>query len=285
MKHLLLFVIALGLALPSRGSKVESACGQVVLRANVEVNDGEFSLADLLPTDTCSALRRVAARMPLGRAPLPGSPRVLKGEEIRVLTRALLDKSQSLGTNLLQQDANFQVPERITVRRAGARASCSDLAGAMAHASLSGRTGSLAQENLVRDAHCGAADRVRQDVPIAITRTAWNPALTSWEITARCLEPKDCVPFLISTRGNSLPADALSFPGLRAKSHLSTEPPRTRPGQRMTLLWNQDGIQAVLRVTCLDRGGPGETVRARVQQGGLILRAKVINAETLRMQL
>jgi hypothetical protein len=292
MKHLLifvgvLFVGALGLALPSMGSEAEPACGPITVQANVAVQDGEFSLTDLLPPDICPAFRGFAARVPLGRAPLPGSVRVLKGEEIRALIRALLDKSQSRGTNFLQKEVIVQVPERITVHRAGARASCSDLAGAIAQTSLTGRTGSLTGENLVRDEHCGAAGRIQRNVPIAIAKTVWNPALTSWEITARCLEPRDCVPFLVSARASSLPADTLSSAKLRAKlqSHSSTESPMTRPGQSMTLFWDQDGIRMILSVTCLDRGGLGETVRARVQHGDRVLRAKVINAETLRMQL
>jgi Chaperone for flagella basal body P-ring formation len=283
MKHLFIFVCVLTMSLPARGSDGESACARVVLPASIEVQDGEFSLAELLPPDACPALRRLAARMPLGHTPLPGSPRIFNGQEIRIL----LDKRLPLGAEVSQKNISFQIPERIKVSRAGARASCFDLAGSIAEASLSTRMGSLTGKNLVRDSNCGAAGRIRQDVPIAIAKTVWNPALTSLEITARCLDPKDCVPFLVSARASSLEADALSLAKLRTKSHSyhSTEPPIVRPGQSMTLLWDQDGIQITLHVTCLDRGGLGETVRARLKHGDRILRAKVMNAETLRMQL
>ena len=282
MKHLFMFVCVLTISLPARGSDGESACARVVLPASVEVQDGEFSLAELLPPDACPALRHLAARMPLGHAPLPGSPRIFTGDEIRTL----LDKSLPLGAEVSQKNISFQIPERIRVRRAGARASCSDLAGSIAQASLTTR-GSLTGKNLARDSNCGAAGRIRQDVPIVIAKTLWNPALTSLEITARCLDPKDCVPFLVSARASSLEADALSLAKLRTKSqsYQSTESPIVRPGQSMTLLWDQDGIQITLHVTCLDRGGLGETVRARLKHGDRILRAKVMNAETLRMQL
>ena len=60
----------------------QAACAAVVA-ANVEVTRGELSLEDLLPRSACPALLRAASRVHLGKAPLPGSVRVLEGNQIR----------------------------------------------------------------------------------------------------------------------------------------------------------------------------------------------------------
>jgi flagella basal body P-ring formation protein FlgA len=55
-----------------------------------------------------------------------------------------------------------------------------------------------------------------------------------------------------------------------------------KPGQGATLVWEQGGIRAEFPVICLDRGGIGESVRARVKNGDRILRAEVVSEGRLR---
>ena len=45
-------------------------------------------LADLLSLSSCPSLERVAADVRLGHSPLPGSPRILDGAEVRSLRRS-----------------------------------------------------------------------------------------------------------------------------------------------------------------------------------------------------
>jgi hypothetical protein len=274
MKHLLLFVGWFGLVILARGSDGDSGCGPVALQANVAVKSGIFSLADLLPPSACPALRS-ALRLPLGRAPSAGSPRIFTGEEIRTL---FMQNSKSAANPSLALGA-LQVPERVTVQLAGTRASCADIAGSIPRSPARQGQVEFAAANLTQSANCGAQGRIPQDAPIAAVKTAWNPGLRSWEITARCIHPADCVPFLLSTRADALPDNRSPV------APPTEEPPLVRPGQSMTLLWDQDGIRVVLRVTCLDRGRVGETVRAQVLQSNRVLRATVINPETLRIQL
>ena len=293
MSRTLLLVFALGCSLPCFGLDRESGCGRIPVLADIEVHAGKFSLADLLSPAACPEQRQLASLISLGGAPLPGSVRVFTGEEIRDRFESGL-RSKTKEKNKANKDktkANakgadqrwkLQLPDRITVRRVGGHASCSDIVE-----SISGSSDSLqasASAGSVRDANCGAAGRIRRDAGLAVARTRWNASRGTLEITARCLQPTDCNPFLVTEPLDSMPQSLAQQP----KSGLLRASPKTStvmPGQRMTLLWDQDGIQMILRVISLDRGNSGEVVRARVQPGDRVLRATVVDAATLRMQL
>lgn len=311
------------LAVPATARAATSAagaapgCGRVVVESSVEVAGPEFALSDLLAPHSCPALVQAAARVRLGAAPLTGSERVLEGEWVRAALMQLgasagiesESPSQSPSRSQAEPQAHSQfefwtVPERITVRRAGQRASCADLSErirallpASAARALSGR-----------DVACGATARLAQSAPLAVLKTAWNPALESWEIRARCVRPSDCVPFLVRVRaGDGGPQKAKATPPLPAalraalpgaglgpdgagpaSSRESAAPgpraerPLVRPGQTATLVWDQDGIRLVIPVVCLDTGGAGEAVRARILRGGRVVRAIVVNETELR---
>jgi Chaperone for flagella basal body P-ring formation len=302
-------------AATSAASAAPLECGRVVVESSVEVAGPEFALSDLLAPHSCPALVQAAARVHLGAAPLTGSERVLEGERVRAALMQLgasagiesesPSQSQSQSRSQPQVQTQFwTVPERITVRRAGQRASCADLSErirallpAAAARALSGR-----------DVACGATARLAQSAPLAVLKTAWNPGLDSWEIWARCVRPADCVPFLVRVRAGdggpqkaqatpplpaalraALPAAGLGSDGVGADSSRESavagpgaERPLVRPGQTATLVWDQDGIRLVIPVVCLDPGGPGEAVRARILRGGRVVRAIVVNETELR---
>ncbi len=235
-------------------------------------------------------MRRAAAHVPLGKAPLDGSVRVLVGSDVRMALQKLAEgKGHDFG-----EFASILVPERITVRRAGARASCADI----------GRRLPAAAPGAVA---CGAANRISEDAPLEFTQPAWDAALGSWQLYARCVHPADCVPFLVSLRGGDPQAETGTPSGeirsdvvrsemahstiarLAATSYRQAAPgsarallPLVRPGQTVILLWDQDGIRLVVPVVCLDAGAPGETVRVRIAHGGALLHAIVVSAGMLR---
>jgi hypothetical protein len=60
-------------------------------------------------------------------------------------------------------------------------------------------------------------------------------------------------------------------------------PVMVRPGQTVILVWDQDGIRMQLPALCLDRGGNGSQVRARILQSGAVVRATVVGVGSLRM--
>jgi len=283
MKPLLLAACIASFSLVAGVLPGHASC-RVTVRASVEVS-GEFSLADLLGSGTCSKMRRAAVSVPLGSAPVAGSVRVLTGGEVRMILQKL---AEDLGLEA-GEFAPLLMPERITVRRAGARASCADIAREIPMTS--------------RDtAECGAADRIPHDASLAFSPPAWDPALRSWRLYARCVHPADCVPFLVRLRGRDAGEGAeaetsaeagkarstigrlatASSPSLgRVASGADRARALVRPGQAVTLLWDQDGIRLVIPAVALDAGAPGERVRARIVRGGAVLHAIVVSAGML----
>jgi hypothetical protein len=305
----LLLIAASSFLLVAGVSPGHASC-RVAVAASVEVS-GEFSLADLLGSSGCPGMRRAAAKVLLGGAPLAGSERVLAGSEVRTTLQKLATRLWDAG-----ESVSILVPERITVRRAGGRASCADIARKIPRASAAA-------------VECGATDRIPENASFAFSRPAWDPALGSWQLYARCVHRADCVPFVVrlsghensredtataagELRGTMTPAMArstiapitparitparitmtgITMARLAADSSLSSglaasgsdrALPLVRAGQTVTLLWDQDGIRLVVPAVCLDRGAPGEKVRARMGRGGAVVDAIVVSAGMLR---
>ncbi len=315
MNSIRVFALAAGFCFLTGTAGAEPACSAHV-RANVEVESGEFSLANLLTSGTCSELLRAAALIHLGRAPLAGSVRVFTGEEVRDLLRQALTRVQPVHEALgnaaasarplpVQMFERFRIPERVIVRRAGSRASCAQIGQEFltppeTHPGPSSPTGSEPLSSLGID--CGAADRIAQGSALVSQRTVWNAALASWEVSLRCLHPGDCVPFLLRLPGGSavpqIASLAHSFaPGsansiaanstaeAAAAKRLASQP-LVRPGEKVLLLWDEGGIRLRVPAVCLDAGGDGQTVRARIVSSGrtvtaIVLRAGVLGAGVL----
>ena len=244
--------------------------------ASVEVPGGEFSLADILSPGACPALQRAASHVPLGTAPLAGSVRVIEGDDMRGLFR----KVSSLFV---------EIPERITLRRSGARASCAEIGARIlgqrgTHLPAIG-AGQDSDAPAPQAVDCGAAGRISRNAPLEITRTFWDAARASWLISARCIQPADCVPFLVRVQGLDPPRITPSPPfGAKAAKAMrgAVQKPLVHSGEAVSLLWDQDGIRLTVPAVCLDRGGAGDEVRARIEHGGRVVRAVVLGEGRLR---
>ena len=270
MKPLLISVGIAGLLLLPRTSTGQASC-RVTVEAQVEVAPGKLSLADLLSPDTCKEVVRAAAAIDLGRAPLAGSIRVLAGDEVRAHLEGLILKM------LLPE---VFVPERISIRRAGPRASCADLgARLLASAEIVPSMPSAAHP-----IECGAGGRVAQQTPLRLTKAVWDPAHRSWDVSARCIRSADCVPFLLRVPGSGALAERALASAAASKGEplALLEKPVVRPGETVTLLWDQDGIRLTVPAVCLDAGAAGQRVRARIGSGGRTLPAIVLRAGMLR---
>jgi hypothetical protein len=265
----------------------QPACGPLEVRADVEVRGPELSLADLLAPASCPALIQAAARMHLGNAPLPGSVRVLEGGEIRTRFQQLARG----GVNAIIPSELMRVPDRVTVRQAGARASCAEIdeqiLAALHAQSIPSFSGTNAAAQLTAgtikeaDLGCGAEGNIPQGARIELIRTAWDRAHGNWEIYARCARSSDCVPFLVRLSGSASEPGSAQSPQT-APNPAPEQPPLVLPGRRLTLLWDEGGIRLVVPVVALDRAGAGEGVRARVTGSGRVVRAIVVNAGLLR---
>jgi hypothetical protein len=321
-------------------------CAGIKIRSSVEVEAAGLSLAEVLAPGTCPEVRRAAALIRLGDPPLPGSVRVIEGDDVRQLIERLLEqlseqfpehtrRSTIVGTATTEK--GMQVPERIMVRRAGRRMSCAEITQVLGHALRSGVAdpGAIGSEVtgtelsdrgvpalgnfLPQELDCTSALRVPYGAPLKLTKQFWDPALHNWEYSLRCVHPSDCVPFLIRARGTVAQdpktvsrvvrqtdsrrptsrnaAHGPAVPLLLRSSHsLQKSQPGlaatvvnqsllVRPGETVTLTWEEAGIRLVLPVTCLDRGGLGQEVRARIKTGGRVLRAEVVGEGKLRAAL
>jgi hypothetical protein len=259
----------------------------------VVIAGDEFTLADLLVPESCPAVVWAAAQVRLGRAPLGASARVIAGDEIRVRLRQLA-KNESSKTRGVEWDKAI-VPERITVRRAGARISCAELGRQIlsteAPSSLrSGASPQRANEGLsAGEVECGAT--ILRGMGITPMSTSWDPSRGGWEARARCLRPQDCVPFLVrwpgagdrTTLAAASPSSATQESEREAVHSDGIATLLMRPGQKATLLWEQDGIRVIMPAVSLDRGAVGDSVRARIAPGGRILHAIVVSASLLRV--
>ena len=278
-----LFVIALGVSgwlILSTPLLAQPVC-EVPIPADVEVSGAEFSLADLLSAGACPKLRSAAAHQRLGSIPLAGSPRVLEGAEIRSRLERLAEQT---GDSIA-----ISVPPRVVVRSAGPRATCGDIGGQLLQSHSASASGSSLALPLQVD--CGAAGRIPQDAALELTKKAWNAALGSWEISARCMRPSDCVPFLVRVpaSGSRLDESAISHL-LRTPPHASPALPQAtvetlliRSGERVTVIWERDGIRLMVQAVALDGGSPGQGVRARIAPGGRVVHAIVTGAGMLRV--
>ena len=295
MKPLMIAACIVGFSLLPLVSWAQQGCHAIV-KTSVEVAGDEFSLADLLAGDSCPELLRTASRVRLGSAPLAGSMRVLEADDIRTSLKKVA------GSMYRGESLTMVVPERVSVRRAGARASCADI-GRRILTSLDARptVAESGPPNAARpqadtvvphDLECGAAGRIPQGAPVELTKTVWDPTLDSWETSVRCTHPSDCVPFLVRL-GNRTSEPEIARSGRRivtssspfARGTLSPARgrPLVRPGETVTLLWDQDGIRVVVPAICLDPGDKGQKVRARIVRGGRLVRAIVVNAGELRI--
>src|ERR1017187_2693476 len=246
--------------------------------------------------------RRIFAGGCASRGYLPGvaarsqwhapRPRSLVGERARAVRGRGSRASQKVGRGFGECQRSGYHRGAGTNHRATrrARASCADIgARILGSARAAGRSSP-------RQMECGAADRIPQDTLLERNKTVGDSMLGSWDVFTRCVHPGDCVPFLVRVPGGEFPpeiapsarqvnssiAERAMAPSSAARATLPVGKPLVLPGEAVTLLWDQDGIRLVVPAVCLDAGGPGQAVRARIARGGRMVRAIVVSAGKLR---
>jgi hypothetical protein len=294
-----LIIVAVAIVLIVHPSATAQASCDVSFKVYVEVAGGEFSLADLLASDDCPSIQQAAGGVHLGTAPLAGSVRVLKGDDVRLL---LTDLEQRAGNSPAWRVES--IPERIVIRRKGSQISCAEIAarliamlGSHKLAEQSelglkpGRKNVLEKSAPEKNAEpdCGAAGRISESARVEPVQAVWDASLGRWKIRARCSDPSDCVPFLVEAgRADSPslvgPSAELTSIGITstALSRQATGRLLVRPGQTVTLVWDQGGIRAIVPAISLDGGDSGDGVRARIARGGRIIPAIVVSAGIVR---
>ena len=247
------FLIYVGLlSMPVLGPQARADCA-VRVRPSVEVGAGPVWLANLLAPGPCPGLLRAAARIRLGSAPLPGSMRVLTGEQVRSwIERAARLAGMAVWAN---------IPERVSLRRSGKRLSCEEITLRISTADSMGAS------------RCSSAERIPAEAALSLMASRWDPGLEKWQGIARCTPPADCVPFRVQI-SRSVPTSVRTPAERRAIV--------VRPGQEVVVISDDDGIQISAHAICLDRGALGDLVRARIGSGGRVLETRVESAGVLR---
>jgi len=307
-ERLLIAACAASLAIGMGSCRAQAPC-QVRVPESVEVPGERLSLADLLVPDTCPELLGAASQVRLGSAPLAGSVRVIEGQVVRNLLEGL--GLQGLGLQGLgfrgelepSRWSALQVPERISVRRSGGRASCAEIAARIPGApgtsrlSMVGAASIWKADDTAGGLHpddCGAAGRILPGAQMEVMEAHWDRTLRSRIVRARCARPDDCVPFVIRVRDAAGPEVVSAVAGAAIAPRAAAKPAAdratrrdqstlVRPGEAATLVWNQDGIALVAPAVCLDKGAKGDRVRARIAYGGSVVRAIVEEKGTLRV--
>lgn len=262
-------------------------CTSIRIPATVAITGTDFTLADLLAPPVCPLVADEARQVRLGSAPLAGSTRVLDAGELRSELRKLDIPSAS---RMWWQ--NVTLPERISVHRPVATASCSELAGralddpvVRERLAASGAFAQAIQTGRISpaDVECGAAGRVPRQARLLFTKVNWDAAARSWDICARCLPARDCVPFLIRVHlaaGEVTPQIRLRRDN---KSAISQEGSvLVHRGGRATLIWEHAGIRLEVPVICLEPGRQGGHVKIRIERSNKVVDAVVTGAGRLR---
>jgi hypothetical protein len=279
-------------AASSLGCAAAEACRQLTVESRVVTAPGELTLADLLERGSCPQLREAAARVSLGAVPRAGSVRVLDGREVRQLLERLKGGDLSL-----ERIGSTAIPDRIVVTLRGATKSCAEIAGFVAGAAAAEDMAN-APSRWREDLDCAGARGIPEEAPLELAKSGWSVALERWEFALRCVQPGDCIPFMVWVRASKAavavmaslqsgarraPASGEFFQGLAAGANGAQR--LVKAGQTATLTWDQAGIRAVLPVTCLDAGGLGQFVRVRLTNTARILRAEVMGEGILRVNL
>jgi hypothetical protein len=143
---------------------------------------------------------------------------------------------------------------------------------------------------------CSRAAQVREGEPIELLKVRWDEVLSSIEVRLRCKSAGGCLPFLLRVQmraGQRYPTSSKDKPGNTpaATPEGQTEPGEARalhvpkmvrPGQMVTLIWEQGDMHIARRVVCLDPGGKNQEVRTRSKEGGRIVRARVMAAGVVK---
>jgi hypothetical protein len=258
----------------------QTACTGGSVLASVAAVREDLTLADFLSSEACPHLRRAAAQVSLGKAPRTGAQRIFEGQQIRGLLA-------ELGSDIAGGAASWQISDRIVVRRAGTTKSCAEIADFLAGAAAPAPGDRMSSHGWRNNLECGAIQGIAEDAELELVKSDWNAGLRRWEFLLHCVRPEDCVPFLVSARGEA--------PARRPENNSSGLAPSSqnaasfsllvRPGDTALLTWDQSGIRVTLPVTCLDAGGLGQYVRVRLKNTPQVLRAEVVGTREVQVKL
>lgn len=281
------------------GGTAQAADSKVPLLREVVVRGGSVYLADLLPERTPSSMRILAQRIPISRAPQPGSIRVLSRDA--VLRRLVND--EVLG--------EVEVPPQIVIHRSGRQITRQEVAAAI-QATL--RHNKFLSNQLIAPEDISFMAPVMlsvDDTELQVTRMELDPALRQIKFLLVSRADHSILPFVAMARSrvdlaqlDEAQDNAAGRAGRTGEDRRSVETMSPAGGietlpaglpvvrfdrlarQRLTLveagktarlrLISGPSTQLSLDVTPLEPGAFGQQIRVRLRPTGRILEAQVI---------
>ncbi len=124
-----------------------------------------------------------------------------------------------------------------------------------------------------------------------VASVRWDALIHSIEVRMRC-QRNACLPFVLQVQpgaGETIPPAKNSIHSLAGTGQSLPVLERrgrslVRAGEIVTVVWEQDGVRVTRPVVCLDRGDAGQLVRTRNQQGGRIVRARVLGTGLVKVE-
>jgi hypothetical protein len=280
------------------GSASRAADSKVPLLREVVVRGGSVYLADLLPERTPPSMRIPAQRILIGRAPQPGSIRVLSGDA--VLRRLVND-------DVLRE---VEVPPQIVIHRSGRQITREEVAAAI-QATL--RHNKFLNNQLIAPEDVWLSAPVMlsvEDAELQVTRMELDPALRQIKFLLVSRADHSILPFVAMARSrvdlaqldeaqdkeagragrtgeDTLLVETMSpagwlenlpagLPVMRFRSPAQQRVNLVEPGKIARLrLISGTSTQLSLDVTALEPGTFGQQIRVRLRPTGKILEAQV----------
>ena len=288
------------------GGVSRAADAKVPLLREVVVQGGSIYLADLLPERTPSSMRIPAQSILIGRAPQPGSIRVLSGDA--VLRRLVNDHVWS----------ELEVPPQIVIHRSGRQITREEVAAAI---QTTLRHNKLLSNQLIAPEDIWLLAPIMlsaDDAELQVTRMELDPALRQIKFLLVSRADHSILPFVAMARSRAdlakldeaqdeaqdraqdKAAGPASRSGEETRSVETMSPASwienlpaglpivrfdTRAQQRVTLveagkiarlrLISGPSTQLSLDVTALEPGAIGQRIRVRLRPTGKILEAQV----------
>lgn len=248
------------------------------LRGQVTVSGEAIRLLDLLPPDAPAALRTVARSLELGRAPLPGSVRLLTQQQIAA---RLADEKEIQGQLAIPAQT---LVERVgwPIRQSTVLAAVSDFLHAQGWEETKGVAESVSWSE-------GVAAR-DEDPELQVAGVKMNPSQNTLEARLHCADKSLCGNFLARialARGRKMAgATFQTKPNLApGKANLSVLRNRNaalvKRGAPAELTMESSGIRILLPVICLQAGDVGDSVLVRAE-GRQVFSAQIVAAGQLR---
>jgi hypothetical protein len=271
----------------------EDSGAAVALRQMAEVTGNRLQLSDLLPADASAELRAIAGGVGLGRAPQPGS--------LRILERAQIVRELQRRPRLLLQ---LRIPERITIRRAGWPISRAAVSEAVAGFLLAQSGNGARMADIAGLQWSGEVSSDEANPAVEGKAAYWDNREQAFAVRLRCAEASYCGSFLVHVpearagsaekdRGAADPAEhagtaTLSGRGGNAHPQSAESAPQREPGLSLAeagkpakLMVEGDGFRISMPVVCLERGVLGQKIRALDSSNHRVVWAEVVGAGRL----